>query len=69
MIKIEHFNEKLIRHYSDEGKPLRHKKYGLVCAEALEDKDNRDNYEEVEEEATDNDYKAALESLGVTFDE
>ena len=65
MIKTEQFNEKLIRHYSDEGKPLRHKKYNLVCAEALEYKHNPDAYEEIEEEATDNDFKEALKSLGV----
>ena len=68
MILIEEIRENLIRHYSDEGKPLRHKKYGLVCAEAFEDKDNRDDYVEIEEEATAADYKEALESLGVNFD-
>ena len=68
MIKVEKVKEKFFRHYSDEGKAIRHKTYNLVCANAIESEDNRDAYEEVEEEATGEDLKEALKSLGVVFD-
>lgn len=74
MIVSEKINDKLIRHYSDEGKKIRQSVTGRIYAEAVDAIPCWYTYEEVEEvpieeKATATDYEKALESLGVNFNE
>ena len=73
MIQSVMINEKLIRHYSDEGKRLKQVETSKIYgSEVYDSVPCRYTYEEVaevpvEEEATAADYEEALESLGVNF--
>ena len=50
MLKSEQINDKLIRHYSDDGKMIRQVETGLVYVEAVDVIPCRYTYEETDRE-------------------
>lgn len=69
MIIHELVNERLVKHYSDEGLIIRQVETGVEYGEAFDTLPCQYTYEEtdkyIDEEATEEDYLKALSDLGV----